>query len=64
MINKPYNEKGVSLVSRWAYILPQAASHHLRNNNQANLPICGCGADQQILHHPIIVKDNMSYNHK
>jgi len=33
----------------WAYILPLAVSLHLHNNNQANLPAYGFGADPQIL---------------
>lgn len=53
---KPYNEKGVLRVSHWANILPQEASHPLHNNNQANLPVYGCGAGQLILLPPIIVQ--------
>jgi len=44
-----YSGKGVLQEYHWAYILPLAASLHLHNNNQANLPIYGFEADPQIL---------------
>lgn len=56
MNNNTYNEIGVLQEFHWACILPQATALHLRNNNQVNLPISDCGADQQILLPPIVMK--------
>jgi len=43
-----YSGKGVLQVFRLAYIQPQATSHRLHNNNQANLPIFRYEADRPI----------------
>lgn len=59
---EPYNEKGVLPVFRWAYILPQATSHHLHNNSQANWTIFGCEADQLTLLPPVFIQKNIQSN--
>jgi len=51
-----YNGKGVLPVFHWAYILPQATSHLLHKNNQANLPIFGYEADPLLLLPPAVMK--------
>lgn len=49
----------------WAYIPPPATFHYLHNNNQANLPIYGCGADQLLLLLPKVAKEKLSkFSHK
>jgi len=53
-----YNGKGALQEFHLAYILPQATSHLLHNNNQASLPIFGYEAGQLLLLPPAIVKHN------
>jgi hypothetical protein len=45
-----------------AYILPQATSHLLHNNNLASLPIFGYVADQLLLLPPAVVKENYYFD--